>query len=153
MNTPEPEVQFGVENIDVEALVATLQQRVAEKRRAGAWSDPRIARAEKHNLLNLKDDDEYLSQFLDCLRQVIQVDINDFEIIEKRRFIGKPLVKFKKTIWGLLRFYTYRLWSQQNQTNSLLFSAIDLLNRQNTRRIKDLETRVAELEKKLGEKK
>ena len=152
MNTNEPVLEIGAEGIDVEALVKQLQERVAEKRRAGAWSDPRIARAEKHNLINLKDDEEFLENYLDCLRQVIQVDINDFEIFEKRRFFSKALVKLKRSIWSLLRFYTYRLWSQQNQTNALLFSAIELLTRRSSDRIKKLEDRVAELERKLGER-
>ena len=152
MNTNEPVLEIGAEGIDVEALVKQLQEPVAEKRRAGAWSDPRIARAEKHNLINLKDDEEFLENYLDCLRQVIQVDINDFEIFEKRRFFSKALVKLKRSIWSLLRFYTYRLWSQQNQTNALLFSAIELLTRRSSDRIKKLEDRVAELERKLGER-
>ena len=152
MNDTHLEMEIGAEGIDVEALVKRLQERVAEKRRAGAWSDPRIARAEKHNLVNLKDDDEFLSNYLDCLCQVIQVDINDFEIFERRARFSKLLIKMKKGIWSLLRFYTYRLWSQQNQTNALLFSAIELLNRRSADRIKKLELRVEELEKQLRDR-
>lgn len=143
-----PEIQIGADGIDVEALVAELKARVEEKRAQGAWDDPRIARAEKHNILNLKDDDELLTNYLACLSQIIQVDINDFEIYERRPF-SKFFVKLKKGIWSLLRFYTYRLWSQQNESNSILFSAIELLSQRGADRTRRLEKRVAELERAL----
>lgn len=145
-----PDITIGADGIDAEAIVADIRARVAEKRRQGAWSDPRIARAERHNLLNLKDDEEFLSNYLDCLRLIVQVDINDFEIYERRPRFAKLLVRLKKGIWGLLRFYTYRLWSQQNQVNSVMFSAIELLSRRSADRVKALETRVAELERQLA---
>ena len=151
--TEQPEVRIGADGIDAEKIVAELKARVEEKRRQGAWDDPRIARAEKHNLLNLKDDEEFLTNYLTCLRQIVQVDINDFEIYERRPRFAKFFVKLKKGIWSLLRFYTYRLWSQQNQTNSVLFSAIELLSRRSADRVKRLEERVAELERALAEAK
>ena len=152
-STSPTDMTIGADGIDVEAIVAEIKARVEEKRRQGAWNDPRIARAEKHNLLNLKDDEEFLSNYLTCLRQIVQVDINDFEIYERRPRFAKFFVKLKKGIWGLLRFYTYRLWSQQNQVNSVLFSAIELLSRRNAERVKELEGRIAELEKALAEAK
>ncbi len=147
---PTPEIQIGAAGIDAEALVAEIKASVEEKRRQGAYSDPRVARAERYNLLHLQDDDAFLSNYLDCLRQIVQVDINDFEIVERRvRFAGF-FVKLKKGIWSLLRFYTFRLWSQQNQVNTLLFSAIELLNRRSAERIQTLEKRVAALEEALA---
>ena len=146
-----PELQIGADGIDAEAIVAELKARVEEKRRQGAWDDPRIARAEKHNILNLKDDDEFLTNYLACLRQIVQVDINDFEIYERRARFAKFFVKLKKGIWCLLRFYTYRLWSQQNETNAILFSAIDLLSQRGADRTRRLEKRVAELETRIAE--
>jgi hypothetical protein len=76
------------------------------------------------------------------------VDINDFEIREQRRFGNRLLVAVKKIIWSLLKFYTYRLWSQQNQVNGLLLTAIEGLDDKYRNKIRDLETRVAELEGK-----
>jgi hypothetical protein len=150
-DTPQsPEVQIGADGIDAAKIVAEIKERVEERRRNGDWDDPRIARAEKHNLLNLKDDEEFLSNYLACLRQIVQVDINDFEIYERRPRFAKFFVRLKKGIWGLLRFYTYRLWSQQNQTNTVLFSAIELLSRRSADRVAALEKRVAELERQLA---
>ena len=52
----------------------------------------------------------------------------------------------KKTIWSLLRFYTYRLWSQQNNVNGLLVTGVETLDEKYGKKIKQLEARVAQLE-------
>lgn len=143
---PSAVMTIGADGIDVAKIVAELQARVAEKRAQGAYDDARVARAEKHNLLNLQDDDTFLDHYLTCLRQIVPVDINDFEIFERRPRFAKFFVRLKKGIWGLLRFYTFRLWSQQNQTNAVLLAAIEMLNTRNANRIRALEQRVAELE-------
>ena len=112
--------------VDAKQIVAEIVAEVERKRAAGAYDDPRIARAERSNILLMKDGDEFVSRYLDCLRDLTQVDINDFEIREKRGgFAGKILAKFKRAIWKLLKFYTYRMWSQQNQANALLLSALE----------------------------
>ena len=96
--------------------------------------------------LNLKDDDEFLQRYLACLRQTVVVDINDFEIVERRARFGKLLVGLKSAIWKLLRFYTFRLWSQQNQVNTMLLAALDVTENRFRDRILKLEARIAELE-------
>ncbi len=140
-------ILIGADGLDVDKIVAELQARVAEKRAQGAYDDARVARAERHNLLSLQDDDEFLENYLNCLRQIVPVDINDFEIFERRPRFEKALVRLKKGIWSLLRFYTFRLWSQQNQTNAVLLAAVEMLNTRSSNRIRELERRVAELEK------
>ena len=57
-----------------------------------------------------------------------------------------PLVAVKRGIWKILKFYTYRLWSQQNQVNGLLLSASEEIERKYRDRIKALEDRLAKLE-------
>ena len=72
------------------------------------------------------------------------------ELRERRRAIGPLLVALKKTIWSLLKFYTYRLWSQQNQVNGLMVTAIDSAFQNYEKHIARLEKRIAELEKRAG---
>ena len=79
---------------------------------------------------------------------VVFVDISDYEIHERRRFLGPLLVAFKKTIWNLLKFYTYRLWSQQNQVNGLVVTALEGMEEQTAVKLASLEKRIAELEAK-----
>ena len=137
--------------IDAKKIVGEILDEVARKRAAGAYDDPRIARAERSNILLMKDGDEFVTRYLDCLRDLTQVDINDFDIREKRSgFLAKPLVKFKKTIWKILKFYTYRMWSQQNQANALLLSALEAVASKQRQEIDALKTRITELEKSLN---
>jgi len=149
MSTP---IEIGAPGIDTEKLMAELLARVERKAEQGAYADARIARAERTNLLNLKNDEEFLGFFLKCLREAAFVDINDFEIRERRSAAAPLLVRLKKTIWKLLKFYTYRLWSQQNTVNGLLVTGIESLDDKYRDQIKQLEARVAELEKRLGGK-
>ena len=48
----------------------------------------------------------------------------------------------------MLKFYTYRLWSQQNQTNGVLLAAVETLDRRYRKDIASLKARIAELEGK-----
>ncbi|MBT3295881.1 MAG: hypothetical protein HN919_07445 [Verrucomicrobia bacterium] len=139
-------LEIGAPGIDAGAIVDEIRATVERKRAEGAYADPRVARAEKSNLTNLQNDDDFFDFYMSCLRQAFVVDINDFAIVERRARLGKPLVVLKTLIWKLLKFYTYRLWTQQNQINGLLLSALESAEQKNRQRIKSLETRLAHLE-------
>ena len=145
-----PVLSIGAPGLDVAKLVADLQATVDRKARDGAYADARVARAEKTNLANLRGSDDFLSFYLACLRDAVFVDISDFEIRERRRVFGPLLVAFKTLLWKLLKFYTYRLWSQQNQVNGLVITALEGLEEQSAARCAALEKRLAELEKATG---
>jgi len=55
-------------------------------------------------------------------------------------------VAFKKAIWKILKFYTYRLWSQQNQINGLIITGLEGMEEQTAARLAALEQRLARLE-------
>ncbi len=148
--TPQEVFQVGADGVNVEALMDSIRAEVARKTEAGAYRDVRVALAEKSNLVNIKDDESFMQFYLDCLRNSVFVDINDFEIRERRRLGSGLLVALKKVIWGLLKFYTYRLWSQQNQVNGLLLMALEGLDDKYRARIKDLEARLAALQARQG---
>ena len=142
-------ISIGAEGVDTAALVEQIRATVEQKRRDGVYTDPVVARAEQHNLAHLKDQDGFFRLYLESLREAVFVDINDFEIHERRRFFAPALVRFKRTLWSLLKFYTYRLWSQQNQINGLLLSLAEEQDDKYRRKIEQLEKRMAELEARL----
>ena len=144
----EAVIQIGAAGVDVEQVVRDIQAEVARKQAQGAYADARIARAERSNLANLKNDEEFLAFYMRALREASFVDVNDFEIRERRAALAPLLVKLKQVIWKLLKFYTYRLWSQQNTVNGLLVTGIESLEEKYAARVKALEARVAELEKR-----
>jgi hypothetical protein len=139
-------LEIGAPGIDAAAIVEEIKAAVERRRAAGDYADPRVARAEKSNLTNLKNDDDFFDFYMCCLRQAFVVDINDFAIVERRARLGKPLVMLKTVIWKLLKFYTYRLWTQQNQVNGLMLSAIESSEQKSRERLAALETRIAQLE-------
>lgn len=138
--------EIGAPGIDTEKLVEEIRSSVAEKMEKGVYTDARVARAERTNLSNLKDEENFLQFYLECLRDAVFVDISDFEIFERRARFSGLFIALKRLIWKLLKFYTYRLWSQQNQTNCLLLSAIEGLESRYRDKIKELEERIARLE-------
>lgn len=136
----------GAAGVDVGKIVEEIKTTVAEKKARGDYADPRVVRAERTNLANLRNDNEFMAYYMDCLRDSMVVDINDFQIVERRAGLAKLLIALKTVIWKLLKFYTYRLWSQQNQTNTLLFYAIEDTQNKHRKKIEELEERIARLE-------
>lgn len=145
-------VCLNVEGVDVEALVREIREEVAQKRREGVYTDARIGRAERHNLMYMADSEELLRFYLGCLRDGVHVDINDFQIEDRRTgWKGKGLVKIKTVIWKFLKFYTFRMWHQQNQINGLMVTAIESSFQQYEKKIAALEKRIDALEQGRGE--
>ncbi len=143
-------VEFGAQGIDTAKLVEEIRATVERKMRDGLYAEVRVAAAERSQLAALRDEDGFAEYYLQCLRDAALVDINDFEIRERRAAGAFLLVRLKKAIWALLRFYTYRLWSQQNQVNSLLVTGLESQGARAEARIRALEARLAALEAREG---
>jgi hypothetical protein len=143
----EKEIEIGAPGVDTERIVAEIRAAVAKKMAEGVYTDARIARAERLNLANLRNEEQFLTFYLDCLREAVFVDISDFEITERRARFSGLLIALKRTIWKMLKFYTYRLWSQQNQVNGLLLAAMEGVQSSQREQIRKLEERVAQLER------
>jgi len=139
--------QIGADGVDAAAINAEIQSAVDSRAAMGAYADARIARAERLNLVHIPRDGASITHYLRSLRDAVEVDISDFEIRERRAGLAPVLVRLKKLIWGLLKFYTYRLWSQQNQVNSMLAAGLEGIDEQYSARIRRLEERISELER------
>ena len=145
---PKPAISIGADGVDAKKIVEEILASVAEKRARGEYDDETVARAERNNIFSMKDDEEFLDRYLACLRQVVPVDINDFPIVERRSALAPLSKAVKKVLWKLLKFYTYRLWSQQNQTNGVLLGVIETMHRRHREEIEALKARIAALEAK-----
>ena len=67
-----------------------------------------------------------------------------------RARIAGLLKKFKKGVWSTLKFYTYHLWSQQNQVNNLFHAAIELVAKRDSEQLKKMQERIDDLEARLA---
>lgn len=140
--------EIGADGVDTDKIVDEISAEVARKRAAGVYNKAKEAYAQSVNLSDIKNDDEFLAFFLKYLREAVFVDINDFEILERRSSGVGILIGIKKVIWKMLKFYTYRLWSQQNQVNGIFLSALEEMESRYEKKIKVLEDRITELEGK-----
>lgn len=153
MNEPAetaPAIEIGADGVDVREIERQILASVAEKRARGVYDDGAVARAERNNILTLKDDAEFMERYLACLRQIVTVDINDFPIVERRSRVAPLMKAVKKVVWKMLKFYTFRLWSQQNQTNSVLLAAIEIMDRRHQSETAALRARIEALETAAG---
>jgi hypothetical protein len=138
-------------SVDVEKIIAEVKRRVDEKKQKGVYSTAILPRRIQHtSILQVQDDDEFIKYYLECLKDSVYVDIRDFEIIEKRRRFVWLFVGIKKLIWKILKFYTYRLWSQQNQVNGLMLSALEHIETRYNEKVSALEQRIVQLENAIG---
>lgn len=150
MTEPSTETTFeiGADGINTEALVRDIRQGVEDKLAEGFYSEEEILRAERSNFAALRGDKDLSEFYLNLLAESACVDINDFEINEKRTLLRVLLVPFKRLVWKVLRFYTFRLWSQQNEVNALLLAAVEATEQKYDARIRELERTVATLKEK-----
>lgn len=144
--------QVNAGSVDAGRIVAEIRESVKRKMEAGAYRGADVICAEQANMANLVKNEDFPRMYIDSLRSAVFIDINDFPIYEKRKYLGAPLRLFKILVWKILKFYTYRLWSQQNHVNGLMLTAIDGMEDKYSGKIKELETRLAALEKTHGEK-
>ncbi len=140
INTPE---------IDTEAIMANIRQRVEEKRHTGVYDRYNLSAIKAIEMDNLKSDEAYLDYYLRTIWRAADIDLGDFPIPCKTPVIGKPVVMLKKIIWQLLKFYTFRLFSQQKDFNAKIVSIVEGLNRKMDRRTAVLEDRIENLRSEL----
>lgn len=146
----QPVVEIRAPGVNTDAVMKEIMAAVERKAADGVYQDTRVAKAERANLINLRDDKDFLDFYIAALREAALVDINDYEIRERRAKLAPLLVRLKKTIWNLLKFYTYRMWSQQNAINGLMVTGLEGIHERYQKRINELEARIAQLEKKSG---
>ncbi len=138
-------VQIGADGVDSDAIVREAEA-IQQKREDGTYRASGLDGDPPVNPLEFRNDEAFLSSYLDSLRETAFVDIADFEIEEHRTRLSGLLIRLKRAIWALLRFYTYRLWSQQNQVNGSLLSAIEGIHESQQDKIQRLEARIEALE-------
>ena len=144
------DITIGALGIDTDAIIKEARDAVARKRKDGTYNAAGLDGKKRINPLEFKNDDKFLSFYLENLRETAFVDISDFEIEEKRLRFKGFFLRLKRGIWSLLKFYTYRLWSQQNQVNGLLLSGIEGIHERHQEQVRSLENKIEELEKKIN---
>ena len=134
--------EINTPGIDVEAIVATIRERVEEKQQAGVYEQYNISPAVALEIDNLKTDADYLNYYLDTIWRAADIDLGDFPIHSKTPVVGRPVVLLKKIIWTLMKFYTFRLFSQQKDFNVKMASIVHGLDMKYEERLAALEEKI-----------
>ena len=142
----KPFARIGADGVDTDAIMREIRETVARKKAEGIYGRYNLDGVDFIQVRELRDDAEFLSHIINIMNKSWEIDINDFEIASKGGLKGRIEVLVKKVIWKLLKFYTYRMWSQQNQVNGLLVTAIESLDGKYRARIENLERRLAAAE-------
>lgn len=137
--------------LDAEALVARIRDRVEEKRRSGAYRGYDLEGVAALDFEKELSEEDFLLYYLQVVERLSDVNYGDFEIVPKGGPFGRIEVLLKKTIWKLLRFYTYRLFSQQREFDCQVAEALQSHYRWSRGEIDRLREEVGALRGKLEE--
>jgi hypothetical protein len=145
------EFEVSAPAIDAEVLVGKIREEVRRKRESGAYGDYDLSGlAELDYEKDLKEED-FLRYYLQVVERLADVNYGDFEIVSKGGPFGRVEVLLKKVIWKLLRFYTYRLFSQQREFDCQVAEALRSQYLWSRREIDGLREEVAALRRKIEE--
>ncbi len=138
--------------VNTDSASQEIIEEAAKRHTSATFPMQRLMESKVQSPAGFANNTAFIQALLATLHDTAFVDISDFEIIERRQRWSRPLIALKKTIWSMLRFYTYRLWSQQNEINGFLLAALQGIHEDSNDRINALEKRVAELESQLPPK-
>jgi hypothetical protein len=116
--------QIGADGVDVKKIMQEIEERVARKKAAGVYDKYDLSRIAALELSSVKNEADFLDYSLKVIQQTWDIDIGDFPIYSKGGILGAPAVWLKKAVWKMLKFYTYRLFSQQKEFNCQMANAI-----------------------------
>lgn len=119
------EVEIGADGDEVAAAVRAAEEAAALRDRDGGPSDNGIVL----DIKNLEGSSELMSRAIETLKESAHIDIGDFPIPSRPGAFGRLEALVKKAVWGLLRFYTYRLFSQQVEYNAQVVAVLEAMLR------------------------
>lgn len=126
--------------LDLDALDGEIRFKIKQRQELGVYEHYDLTKVTHLLLKDIRDPDEFFRQHLASIIRSWAIDINDFEIIRKKEgVIGNLEVLFKKIIWKLLKFYTYRLFSQQREYNFQISNTLSLMERHYREKLNTLE--------------
>ena len=145
----EETFEIRTPGVDVENIMARVRERIEEKRRAGLYDRYNLSTIKSMELEKLKSDEAYLDYYLKTIWRAADVDLGDFPIRSKSPILGRPVVILKKIIWKFLKFYTFRLFSQQKYYNVKMASIAEGIDRKLDRRLAVLEGKIDKLKEQM----
>jgi hypothetical protein len=139
----EPLFEISSAKVDTDAIMKEIQKRIKKKEAAGIYHHYNLAKVHTLELQDIEDEEDFLEYYLKAVGSTWAVDINDWEIVDKGGLLGKPALLLKKIIWKLLKFYTFRLWSQQREFNAQIANTVNAMHKKFSAEIEELKKNAA----------
>jgi len=132
--------------IDLYNIHAEIALNVQKCLDNNEYQDYDLSKVSSYFLSSIKDRKEYIEENIKVIDTSWAIDINDFEILLKKKGIF-ALLEFllKKVIWKLLKFYTFRLFSQQREFNMQMKDAVTVLYSDYQKRLAVIEASIKNL--------
>ena len=132
---------FEGNSINVGEVMEVIRRRVREKKEAGVYDRYNLTGITRLEIVEAKSEEDFLNYYLKVMQKSYELDIGDFEIPSKGGFLGKPAVWLKKIIWKFLKFYTYRMFTQQREFNLQVLNTLKCINRKIEKQHRELMER------------
>jgi len=121
--------EIQTEGVNVDEVMRLVRERVEKKRAAGVYDRYNLTGITKLEVAEAKSEEDFLRYSLKMLQRTHEIDIADFPIPNKGGPFGWLAVIVKKILWSLLKFYTWRMWTQQREFNAQVVNTLRALNR------------------------
>jgi hypothetical protein len=122
-------IEIGANGVDTDEIMRRIRERIEAKRKAGVYDRYNLTGITKLEVAEAKSEEDFLRYSLKMLQRTHEIDIADFPIPNKGGPFGWLAVLVKKVLWYLLKFYTWRMWTQQREFNAQVVNTLRALNR------------------------
>ena len=122
-------IEIAADGVDTDEIMRRIRERIEAKRKAGVYDKYNLTGITKLEVAEAKSEEDFLRYSLKMLQRTHEIDIADFPIPNKGGPFGWLAVLVKKVLWHLLKFYTWRMWTQQREFNAQVVNTLRTLNR------------------------
>ncbi len=148
--TPPPKPFFEIQGttLGAEELAARIEKNIREREASGVYARFDLKKIVPFDLLDASDESQFLQFYLKAIQRAWAVDINDFLIPKKPGLLGAAEWALKKALWKLLKFYTFRLFSQQREFNSQVSHTLAALHKDYSAKADAIQQQILALKEK-----
>jgi hypothetical protein len=116
-------------------------RKLEELEAAGVYSRHNLAQEEYSDLAQIQNNAGYVGHNLKIMKRSWDIDMGDFEIRHKGGLKGTLEYWTKKICWTLMKFYSFRMFTQTKAYNLQAVTALSSLSRRLDKIEKRLEGR------------
>lgn len=145
-NAPRPFFEIRSTSIPTDALAQRIEGKIEERERTGGHAGLDMNVMTPIDLTGEKGEGQLIPFYLTSIQQAWPIDMNDFPIPRKPGFGGTVEWTLKKVLWKLLKFYTFRMFSQQREFNSQVSHAMGAIHKDYNAKLNDLRQQLRTLE-------